>query len=257
METLSGFWWLLLLVGPLLFFQRSLHREIQAVFLLITRRIDISMILFSILFFPGILLHETSHYLMAKLLGVRTGHFSLIPRVITGPIGQPTGRIQLGYVETSRSDIIRDSLIGAAPLFTGGLFVAYAGLMRLGMQHLWGYLASGDLGGFLETLRVVLSQSDSWLWLYLVFVVSSLMLPSASDRRAWLPLGVFLGVILVLSLLAGAGPWLMENFAPPLNRVLLSLDIVLGISLGIHFVFLIPMFLLRIVLSRLLGMRVV
>lgn len=257
METLSGFWWLLLLLGPLLLFQRGLHREIQAVFLLLTRRIDISLIFFSILFFPGILLHETSHYLMAKLLGVRTGRLSLIPRVITSPTGQPTGRVQLGYVETSRSDLVRDSLIGAAPLFTGGLFVAYAGLMRLGMQNLWDAVASGDLGGFLENLQVVFSQSDSWLWLYLVFVVSSLMLPSASDRRAWLPLGLFLGVILVLSLLAGVGPWLLENFAPLLNRALLSLDAVLGISLGIHLAFLIPMFLLRIVLSRLLGMRVV
>ena len=84
-----GVGWLLLVLGPLLLLQRRLHWEIQAVFLLLTRRVDISVYLFSILFFPGILLHETSHYVMARVLGVRTGRFSLLP--------QPLQHYLLGY----------------------------------------------------------------------------------------------------------------------------------------------------------------
>ncbi len=49
---------------------------------------------------------------MAKLLGVRTGKFSLIPQPL------PDGHLQLGYVEAAHSDILRDSLVGAAPLIT-------------------------------------------------------------------------------------------------------------------------------------------
>jgi len=84
--------WLLLLLGPLLIFQRALHREIQAVFLLITRRLEM------------------------KILGVPTGRVSLIPETIEG------NRLRLGFVETSATDILRDTLIGMAPLLTGGLF---------------------------------------------------------------------------------------------------------------------------------------
>ncbi len=89
--------YLLLLLVPLLYLQRFLQREIQAIFLLITRQPEISMALFSLIFLPGVLLHEISHFLMAHLLGVRTGRFSIIPKKLEG------GRIQLGYVETASS----------------------------------------------------------------------------------------------------------------------------------------------------------
>jgi hypothetical protein len=56
------------------------NRETQAVFLLLTRRGEVAMVLFAVLFFPGVLLHEVSHYVMAQLLGVRTKRFSLIPK---------------------------------------------------------------------------------------------------------------------------------------------------------------------------------
>jgi hypothetical protein len=105
---LGGFLYLLLLFPPLIYLQRFLQREIQSIFLLITRQADISTALFSLLFLPGVLLHETSHYLMAHLLGVKTGRFSLIPKKVED------GRLQLGYVETAKTDFVRDALIGAA-----------------------------------------------------------------------------------------------------------------------------------------------
>ena len=75
------------------------------------------MAIFSFIFLPGVFLHELSHFIMAKLLGVRTGRFSLLPQSL------PDGRLQLGYVETTRSDIVRDSLIGAAPLIVMALWI--------------------------------------------------------------------------------------------------------------------------------------
>ena len=256
MNYLDGFLWLLLLTGPLFLFQTVLHKNVQAVFLLITRRADISFTLFSILFFPGILLHESSHYLVARLLGVRTGKFSLFPRVIQGSQAEGAARLQLGYVETASTDLIRDGLIGAAPLLFGGVFITYAGLSRLGMHHLWESLMLGSPEAFRNNILNLLGQPDFWLWLYLIFVVSSTMLPSASDRRAWLPLILVLGLVLGLVLIAGAGPWLMAHLAPPLNQALLALDIVLGISLAVHVVFLIPILLLKGILSRFMGMKV-
>mgnify|MGYP003348511744 CR=1 FL=1 len=80
--------------------------------------------IYNLIFLPGVFLHELSHFLMAKLLGVKTGSFSIIPQSL------PDGRLQMGYVETGQTDIVRDSLIGIAPLVTGSLFIAYAGMNR-------------------------------------------------------------------------------------------------------------------------------
>jgi len=248
---LVGLLWLLLLLGPLLFLQRSLHREIQAIFLLVTRRVDVAMVLFSISFFPGILLHEGSHYLTARLLGVRTGRFSLIPRSLK------KGQLQLGFVETQSTDWLRDAFIGSAPLLSGGSFVAYAGLVRLGLPGLWQAFNSGALTSLFESLHALSMQKDFWLWFYLTLVVSSTMLPSESDRRAWLPLGFILGLLLIMSLVFGAGPWLAVHLAEPLNRVLLAVDTILGISVLVHLVLLPPLWITRRFLNRFLRLEVV
>ena len=240
--NLNGLLWLLLCTGPLLLLQRKLHREIQAVFLIITRRADLTQMLFSVLFFPGILLHESSHYLMARLLGVRTGRFSLLPRPLEN------GRLQLGFVETAPTDWLRDAMIGAAPLLTGGLFVAFAGLARLGLVGLWQTWQVSGIQSSLSTVPGLVEQPDFWLWFYLTFVVSSTMLPSASDRKAWLPLALLVGVIVGLSLLAGAGPWLAANLAPWLNRLLSAVAVVFAISNLVHLLLLLPFWGLRVIL---------
>ncbi len=249
-NDLNGLMWLLLLLGPLLFVQRIVHRETQAIFLLITRRGDLTLALFSLLFFPGVLLHETSHYFVARLLLVRTGRFSLLPQ----PIGN--GRLQLGYVETAASDWLRDALIGAAPLFAGGLFVAYAGVVRLGLPSIWDAMITYGPKFTPDLLRHLYAVPDFWLWIYLTFAISSTMLPSTSDRRAWLPLTIAIGLLLGLSWAVGAGPWLLTHLAPRFNRVLQSLVVVFGISLAIHLVLLLPLWGLHLILARISGFDV-
>ena len=250
MSNYDGLLWLLLALGPLLFLQRRLHREIQAVLLLITRHHEISIALFSLLFFPGVLIHELSHYLIARLLGVKTGRFSLLPRPL------PDGRLRLGFVETSSVDFFRDALIGVAPLLMGGLFVAYAGIQRLRLTLLWDSLAYGKLS-IDEATHTIFFQADFWLWFYLAFTVSSMMLPSASDRRAWIPLTFGFIILLVMALLAGAGPWMLSHLAPTFNDALQALAITLGISAFLHFALVLPVFALRKLLSRVTGLEVV
>jgi hypothetical protein len=246
----DGFWWLLLLIGPLLLLQRWLHHEAQAVFLLLTRRSEIALVLFAILFFPGVLLHEVSHYLMARLLGVPTGRFSLIPRPL------PDGRLQLGYVETRPTDPLRDSLIGGAPLLAGGIFVAYTGLAHLGLPGLWESLRAEQGAHFWQSLLALPKRPDFWLWFYLTFAVSSTMMPSASDRRAWVPIILVSFLLLGVILLAGAGPWLVENLAAPFNQALRAVAVVAGIGVAVHIVLLPPIWLLHRTLSQVTGLKV-
>ncbi len=247
----STFLYLILLLVPLLYLQRFLQREIQAIFLLVTRQPEISMALFSLIFLPGVLLHEVSHFLMAKLLDVPTGRFSIIPRKLAG------GRIQLGYVETVPTDFVRDALIGVAPLVSGIVFIAFLGVSRLGFNVLWGNLFQGQLSLLSDTLTSMLSHPDFWLWFYLVFAISSTMLPSASDRRAWLPLILVLLFLLGIILLVGVGPWLLTRLGSSLRAAIDAITMVLGVTVLIHLVLLPPIFFLRKLISRLLGLQVV
>src|ERR1041385_1159351 len=205
MTQLSGLFWFILMLVPLILLQRLLHREFQSVFLILSRDARITMTVFSIIFLPGVFLHELSHFVLAKILGVRTGRFSILPRPL------PDGRLQLGYVETSRSDIIRDSLIGAAPLIVGTLFVAYVAIYHLQMRVLWDAFRNGQFDLFWLGFRALPRVQDFYLWFYLAFAVSSTMMPSESDRHAWLELVISIGVLVGIALLVGAGPWMASN----------------------------------------------
>ncbi|MBN2502055.1 MAG: hypothetical protein JXB38_14830 [Anaerolineales bacterium] len=248
---MDGLLWLPLTLGPLLFFQRRLQRETQAIFLLLTRRPEVTIILFSLLFFPGVLLHEGSHYLVARLLGVRTGRLSLLPRPMKD------GRLQMGYVETAQVGIVRDALIGAAPLVFGGLFVAYAGIWGLNLTAMWAPLVQGDMAALMDVIVAFPNQSDFWVWLYLTLAVSSTMLPSASDRRAWLPLSLVILSVALLAFLLGAGSWMQASLAPFMNNALRAVALVFGISLIVHILLYPPLWGIRHLLSKITGLKVV
>ena len=251
MTELDGLWWLLAALIPLLYLQRRLHGELMAVFLLLTRSEKISIVLFSLLFFPGVVIHELSHWVTAVLLGVRTGKIWLLPEQ------QPDGSLRLGYVEVTRPDFVRDSLIGFAPMVFGGVFVGYAGLYQLKFNLLWESLFNIELARLPETFSSLYSQTDFWLWFYLVFVVSAMMVPSPSDRYGWRSLILFTAVIFGFALTAGAGPWMMENIAPPVNALFRSAAVVFGISNLVHLVLLLPTVLFRQGLNRITGLTVV
>ena len=249
--SFSGFIWFLLMLAPLVFLQRLLHREIQAVLLIITRNPQLTIGLFSVLFFPGVFMHELSHFVMAKLLRVRTGKFSLIPATL------PNGRLQMGYVETERTDAFRDSLVGAAPLIAGSLFVAYVGVIRMDLSSLWNiYYEYGNIELLLQGLSMLPKVPDFYLWFYLVFAVSSTMMPSESDRHAWLPLGAWVTGLLALALFAGAGDWMLANLAPLLNDFLSTAATLFGLSLILQVILLLPAMLAHRVISKVTGVDV-
>ncbi len=247
---ITGFVLLILMLPPLVFLQRLLHREVQAILLMLTRSPKWTMFAFAFLFFPGVLLHETSHYIAAKLLRVRTGKFSLFPAQLPG------GKLRMGYVETASSDFFRDSLIGAAPLITGSLVIAYAGVNRLWAHVLWERLLAFDFPLFLMGLAVFPTMPNFYLWAYIIFAVSTTMMPSEADRHAWLPLGVWVGMLLVLAIFAGAGEWMLTHLAPLLDSLLRSASMLFGLSAAFHLVLLIPLFILRHLVSKATGLRV-
>ncbi|MBA4379092.1 MAG: hypothetical protein C0393_00105 [Anaerolinea sp.] len=246
----DGLFWLIIILVLLVLLQRWLHREIQAFFLILTRHPEVTSVIFALIFLPGVFLHELSHYVMARLLGVRTGRFSIIPRPMPG------GQLRLGYVETARGGIVKDALIGAAPLVSGCVFVAFAAIYRMEMPTLWELLRNGQFELFWMGVSFLPKIHDFWLWFYLTFVISSTMMPSSSDRHAWLPLGLVIGILFGLTVLAGAGPWMLANLAPSFNSFLRGLAAIFGLSAVVHLVLVLPAVLLHRILARLTGVDV-
>jgi len=250
LTSFDGLLWLLAALVLLIILQYTLHREMQAVLLILTRHSGLMQLAFALIFLPGVFLHELSHFLVAKLLGVKTGRFSLIPQA------KPNGKLRLGYVETASGGFIRDALIGAAPLVAGSLFVAYMGIYWLHLLPLWDFIRLADWNGFWSGLTAVPKAPDFLIWFYLTFTVSSTMMPSVSDRHAWLPLGLLIGALVGLAILAGAGLWLLENLAPPFNAFLRALAIIFGLSGILHIIIIPPFFLTHKLLSRLTGVDI-
>jgi hypothetical protein len=242
--------WLVLAVGLSLVLQPGLHRHIQAVLLIGLRRADLAVTFFSLIFFPGVLLHEGSHYLMAKILRVRTGKFSLLPRPL------PNKRLQLGFVETESTDWFREALIGAAPLLSGLLFVAFAGLYQLDLDGLVRTNLGSSPDEIMVKIKSLLHQPDFWLWFYLIFTVSSMMTPSASDRRAWLPVLLIMGALAGVTWLLGAGEWITAIPSDGLRKGMASVTAVFVISDLAHFILLIPLWATHRLLSRITGLDV-
>jgi hypothetical protein len=187
---------------------------------------------------------------MAKILLVRTGRFSLIPDPM------PDGRLQMGYVETERTDFVRDSLVGAAPILFGTLFIAWIALDRLQMTVMWDVFRNGQANLFFMALAALPNQPDFWLWFYLAFAVSSTMMPSDSDRHAWTPPIVVVSIFFVLLILAGAGPWMLANLAPSVNTFFRGTALVLVVSVSIHLILIVPFLFFHRVLTRLTGLDV-
>lgn len=170
--------------------QRQLHQHIQGLVLLATGNENLVVAAHFLLLLPGILVHELSHWLAAKLLRVRVGPISI------GPERKRGKQIRFGSVQIGRTDAVRESLIGLAPLASG------TGLVLLLARWGFGLLPSGTipLAAWPGQLEHCLQATDAWLWVYLIFAVANAMLPSASDRRAWRTFAIYLALVLAVAL---------------------------------------------------------
>ena len=159
-------------------------------------------------------------------------------------------------METARSDVVRDSLIGAAPLIVGTLFVAYVAIYHLQMRVLWDVFRNGQFGLFWLGVRALPQVPDFYLWFYLAFAVSSTMMPSESDRHAWLELLISVAVLFGIALLFGAGPWMLTTIAPRLNNFLSSVAVIFGLSAFVHILLILPTALIHKLMARATGVDV-
>lgn len=83
------------------------------------------------------------------------------------------------------------------------------------------------------------------------------MLPSTADRRAWMPVIISIALILGLVILVGVGPLIVSRFGVALAKALNAVAMVFGVTVLIHLVLMPPLLAIRLLISRLVGLKVV
>lgn len=248
------FIWVLIAIPVLLLIQRWIHTHLHGISLLLMDRPERAVVLYAIILLPGVFLHELSHWIAATLLGVRTGAFSLIPRM------QPDGTVQLGYVEYYKGRTlgpIRESIIGGAPLLAGTAVILLIGFRVFGVTDLAAAIQSGQVERLVTALGQVFGINDFLIWLYLLFAISNGMMPSKSDRRAWPAFVLTMGVLAIILYLLGLQDVFAARLAQPVTTVFGYLGLALSMAIGVDIFFMLIIAAVEGLVSRIRGVSVV
>lgn len=155
----------------LFFLSRILTLLLSRFIVFVVRSKNITIWLLSLLFLPGVVIHELSHLIMANILFVHAGEIEFIPKIAVN-------NVKLGSVQIAKTDFIRRSIIGFAPFIIG-----FSVLLAIFYYFL------PDLRNFSNIL--------SWeflLSLYIIFQISNTMFSSRKDIE-----GTFKLIIILLS----------------------------------------------------------
>jgi hypothetical protein len=240
--------WTVALLLPLVLLVRKAHAGVQELFLLLTDNSAAAVYLFQILLLPGVVLHESSHYVAAVILGVRVRRVSLRPEV-------KGKRVQMGAVVMDKPDFVRGLAIGLAPLISGCLAVVLIGHHVFNVGNVIEAATAADTARLIEAVRVAYSVDDAWIWLYLIFAISNAMLPSESDREALIPVVTFVALGLATVVAAGWSSKLLSDLVQPVEAALSLLLIAFGITVFVDTGFVALIALLRTALGALKQRR--
>lgn len=257
-DPLMSFTWAVMGLVCLVFIQRWIHTHLHGASLLLVGRDDLATIVYAVVLFPGVVLHEVSHWLMATLLGVRTGKLSVLPR------RQADGSLQLGYLEYYKGPKIgptRESLIGAAPLISGTIAVLLIGHHAFGFASFTDAIQIGELPVMVDAIHQLLVSPNILVWLYFTFAISSAMLPSRSDRHAW---PAFMAIIVAVTTVAvvvvraiGGSAGMFTSFARPISTIFSYLATSFLIAILVSLLFMAAIGVLEWLLGRIRGATIV
>jgi hypothetical protein len=175
--------------------------QIQAFFYYLTHSEDMVTVGIFLAYLPGVFIHESAHWVMARLLGLKTGKFRVWPQRRGGSIG-------MGSVNVQTGGVWRDSLVGMAPLIVGSILVTLIAQQAFSAYRMTDAWTQGAWGAGLQAFWQGLGGEDGLLWAYLLFAIANAMMPSASDRQPLKSLILYVIGAAVLYLILGlpSGP---------------------------------------------------
>jgi len=213
----------------LFFTSKIVHASIFRTAYRFTNSKGISITILSLIFFPGVLIHELSHLLMAGILFVPVGDMELVPKV-------EGESVTMGSVRVAQTDFIRRFFIGIAPLLMGGSLL----LITI-------FYFAKDFS--FEKIFVPFNIGVYILFLYVIFVVVNTMFSSKKDMEGTVELLVVLLIISVGAFFA-AGAFLSQVLSqfllsPRVVSIAYTADLLLLLPVGINLVFLLVSLLKR------------
>lgn len=174
----------------------------------------LSIRLLAFLFFPGVVIHEFAHALMAHLLFVPVGKMEFLP-VMDGD------HVKLGSVQVGKADPVRRMLIGIAPIIAG------LGLLGVFLY----YFMPRDIDALLKaSWRVV-------VLCYGVFIISNTMFSSRKDLEGMPLLLLLICVLVIIGYFLGIripGSFITYLNSQPVTELFGMGSILLGIPLAIN-----------------------
>lgn len=238
-----AFIFILFLIEFLLIFflSRQIFTLLYTLFYVPTKHQSISKSIVALLFLPGTMIHEFSHAIIARLLGVKVGDIMLYPHK-----DKETGELKAGSVEIEKADPIRLSLIGIAP--------SIVGLLLLTVSVLYMFHFSPPLGDLTQVLSIFFVNSNYLIFLFL-FMISMTMFTSRKDLQEVLIVVPALIFIIGLLYYFGFRFSLSESLISTLEKPLTILVFVLGVSLFVDLIVYIFLFVPISLLFAFFGKR--
>lgn len=172
--------WVFLLAEFVILFLTSqfIFKSLHNLFYKIFKNNKVGVVSLAIIFFPGVVIHELSHFLIAELLFVKTHEIEFMPEIIGD-------EVKMGSIQISKTDIFRRMMIGSSPVVVGSIFI------------------SSILFYFLNAIRIENAFSTPFLSVqtilivWMVFVTANTMFSSKKDLEGVLE---FLLLVLFISL---------------------------------------------------------
>ncbi len=220
--------WSLALLFGLWLVSRRLTYYVLSLLYLLTRNQNIAVGIYALLILPGTLLHEASHWAMAKLVGVRTGQFSILPKFTA----QRT--LQLGAVDVRGGGLWQHTLIGLAPLLAGSFFTLWLAIYLVDVRLLGAGWQAGRWQDVGAALVAGLEQPNAALFIYLLFTISDAMFLSASDRAPVQRMVLYLALVLFILFLFGFVPAFPPRWEALMQNVFRLFAYGLGVALAVH-----------------------
>ncbi len=245
--------WVAITLPILIAMQRWIHQHLHGISLLVTGNPHWAIIVYALILLPGVALHELSHFVVARLIGVRTGKLSILPN------RKANGAIQLGYVEYYKRDAgtISEALIGGAPLVFGSLAILLIGFLVFDLNAIVETIRSGDVSSLTAALQQMYNANDFLVWLYLLFAISNAMLPSPSDRRAWPTFFLLLGILAIILAVLGLGDVLFQGITGAIAAVFGYLGLAFSLAITVDLFFVAMIFLVEEIVGRIMQVELV